>query len=293
MATQIRYISSVVHETAKNKKYQVVATTQMQVQFDLEPNPALRVGPDAALNLAGVPNLGDAYRYNSSYMENVLCIERDSKQRGIEHYHWFDVTIQYESPLDGSGYESNPLLERTKYSYGFVQFQKQTEKDIGGFLIKNSAGDAFVDKPTIDDSRPAIRVKRNEPYFPVATMQQYQDAVNTDIVRINGVNYPVGTLKMQNIESGDIQERNGLTFYTVTYTLEYQRGEWPMVLLDQGFRYLSGGVLKTAVSPDDNRTPLATASLLNGSGGLLAVGGTPTYLSWDVYKQKAFSVLGL
>ncbi len=293
----IRYISSDVEESFQGRRYQIHATTQMQVQYSLTDTVAERKGPadalDAVWGSVRVPQINDFYRYNSNTMTDVFCVDRKCKQRGIEHYHLFDITLQYESWLDSGGYELNPFMEPTRYSYAFAQFQKAIKRDIGNNYIKDSAGSMYNDIPTIDDSRPVITVKRNESSFPIGIATLYQDAVNTDVVRINGNTFPVGTLKVQNITSGDPQTRQGIDFYAVTYTLEYRREGWAMLLIDEGFFYLSGGVRKQAVDPADNRTPSPTPVLLDGAGGRMAVGGTPTFLSYDVYKQKALSPLGL
>jgi len=292
MATEIRYISS---EVTEDEKLNVTAKMQLQVQFDVTDTVANRKGPPDALGLAGLPQIGDGYRYNSSRMDLVYCNRRTAKQRGIEHYHLFDVDLDFKSFVSEGGFDINPLSMPPKYSYPSELFQSVLEKDLNDVYIRNPAGDFYSEPVMVDDSRPDIRVTRNEPTAPDTIMETYQNAMNSTTVTINNRTYAAKTLKIKSITAGDPQIWGGsIQYYTVVYDLQLRREGWEIKLLAKGSRSFDEG---NGVTPepikDERGCVIPGESFLDASGLKISSSGTPYTQTFVGYKSLNFRTLGL
>lgn len=245
---------------------------------------------------AGVPRVGDVYPDDLGATATRVSVEQDP---GI--FLLWRVTVEYETVTGNQNQaaeDEDPLNRPAELEWSFAQFTKVADQDIDGNMITNSAGDPFDPPPEIDDSRPVLRIARNEAGFSAATAVEFMDAVNDDAF-FGG---QPGQVKVANI-SAVRQFENGIPFWRVVYEFHFRREGWSLQILDRGYRILVGGVPEPVVEDVKNpgggtetfqevREPI----LLNGAG--LPKPSTPppspgVYLSFDVYKTKTFAVLGL
>lgn len=196
------------------------------------------------------------------------------------------VTVEY-GPFDATTFGANPIDHPLKISWGTAKFEKAVEKDINGVAIVNSAGDYFDPPPTIDDSRTILRITKNLATFDPTIAHDFKDSINSDTWH----GYPPRTWKVEDI-TAELKFNAECGWYEeVTFELALNPDLWKKEILDQGLRKLSGG--SQANIKDTNGEDITSPMLLNGSGAPLAPLGTPTYLLFQVYKERAFSGLGL
>ena len=74
------------------------------------------------------------------------------------------VTVEY-APYDPTQFPENPLNHPIKISWGENRFEQTCFEDRNGNPVVNSAGDYFDPPIAIDDSRPTLRIVRNEPSY--------------------------------------------------------------------------------------------------------------------------------
>jgi hypothetical protein len=216
---------------------------------------------------------------------------RATRWRGVSVSTWkgWTVTAEYSSEFELS---TTPTSDPAIISWNTEQFQKPAIWDLNGDAIVNSAGDLFDPPNMMDDSRRIVTIQKNLAAVP-AWILDYQDAVNSDSFSVDGFSIGVGKAKMQSVAVAPKESRNSISFYPVTFTICLQRDGWKLEPLDCGFRFKSGNQRKVAVS--DDATSPSTPVLLNGSGGVLANPTTANavFLSFDIYKTRAFSSLPL
>lgn len=199
------------------------------------------------------------------------CISEDGLQ-------WI-VTLTY-GKLDR---EPNPLDQRPDYQWGFAQFQKSIDKDINGEAILNSAKDPFSEPIEIDDSRPVLKVTRNEFAFDPALASKYRDAVNATTFK----GYKAGQVKVSNISSVETKDENIGYYWKTSYEFHFNPEGWDKVLLDQGYRqFVSSKKLNILVQG----VPATEPVLLDGNGYALPSGGTPKFKEFRVYPRLPFTI---
>jgi hypothetical protein len=149
----------------------------------------------------------------------------------------------------------------------------------------------------MDDSRRSCTVQKNMSAVP-SWILDYQDAVNNDTFSVDGFSIAVGQAKMQNVTVSEWQIRGSTAFRTVTFTIHFQRDGWALRPLDAGFRERTSGGPPDGIvnikNPDDGENVTAPVPL-DGSGVALADPSVTNnvFLSFDVYKTRAFSSLPL
>jgi hypothetical protein len=196
------------------------------------------------------------------------------------------VTVDY-GPYDPTTFPENPLQHPLKISFGSGRFERVVDQDINGNAVSNSAGDYFDPPPTIDDSRPTIRVVRNEQTYNPQYAISWKDTVNTDTF----FGFGPGQVKLAQ-PLGELEYSPVIGFYVVvTYEFEINPAGWKKEILDQGLRKLGGGGQVACV--DENGQPVTSPVLLDGAGGQLATGGDPAFMEFEVYQKAAFSGLAL
>jgi hypothetical protein len=196
------------------------------------------------------------------------------------------ITVQY-GPWTSKPREENPLDEPEEVEIGGEQRDRICDRDRTGAAVVNSAGDYF-DPPVVrDESRPTLTIVRNEAYDSPDLSAEYSDTIND----ANFFGADAGTVKC-----GTITRRRqwhqavpGGFYWKTTYPFSLNRDGWRKSILDQGLRQVVSGARKQ-ITVDGQ---LATSPvLLNGSGAILAVAGTPVYRGFDVYEAKDFGAFG-
>jgi hypothetical protein len=251
------------------------------------------VGPKAvkaALTLA----IGQPYRIGTSGTDawfeedlgavlksvDLTCDSPDGRQ--------WTVTAQY-GPWTTKPREESPLDEPEEVEIGGEQYERICDADVAGAAVTNSAGDYFDPPVTRDDSRPSLVIVRNEAYDAPDLSADYSDTVNdaTFFGQAAG-----------NVKCGVITRRRqwhqavpGGFYWKTTYPFSLNRDGWNKSILDQGLRRLEGTPAQRKQIAVDGQ--LATSPvLLDGSGGVLAPGGTPVFRSYQVYPSRDFSAFG-
>lgn len=232
---------------------------------------------------SGLPTIGTAHPSDALAWCVSLDVQNSNPWKG------WTVTAEYSSEFELS---TTPTSDPAIISWNTEQFQKPAIWDLNGDAIVNSAGDLFDPPNMMDDSRRIVTIQKNLAAVP-SWILDYQDAVNSDSFSVDGFSIGVGKAKMQSVAVAPKESRNSISFYPVTFTICLQRDGWKLEPLDCGFRYKSGNQRIVAVS--DDATSPSTPVLLNGSGGVLANPTTANavFLSFDIYKTRAFSSLPL
>lgn len=257
--------------TAKNSKgvrsYQaqfcLITTSQTDRPYD--------VGSHPSLPLIGSPHPDDP---------TAFCTDLDVVNS--DPWAGWTVTAAYSTEREIS---ENPLLERAVITWGSDQFQRPAVIDKFGNLIVNSAGDPFDPPAMIDDSRVSCTVTKNVSAAP-SWLLEYHNATNSDSFIIDDVPVAARTAKVQAVSLGEWQSRSGIDYRVLSYTLSFQYEGWPLVLLDQGMRKISGSK-RVPIPNADSPVPL------DGTGQPIA---EPTYLNavsgtFYVYREVPFSAL--
>ena len=217
--------------------------------------------------------------------EFAFALKIDTVEEGVDGCNWI-VTVEY-GPYDPTQFPENPLNHPIKISWGENRFDQVVFEDINGNPVVNSAGDYFDPPVTCDDSRPTLRIVRNEPTYIPQYALTWKDTTNLDTF----YGFAPGTVKMSTpLGELDYNPICGF-YYIVTYQFEINPNGWAKQILDQGMRQIVSGS-KTNILDDDG-TPITAPIPLKGNGKKLVTGGTPVALTFNVYQQSDFSQLNL
>lgn len=178
---------------------------------------------------------------------------------------------------------SNPLSEPADIQWSFSQFSRVVDYDIYNNAILNSAGDPFQ-SIEIDDSRPVLTVSKNEAAFLPLLAAQYKDAINGTPF----LGAPVNTVKVASISSQRQRDQIYGFYWKTSYVFDFNLETWTKKILDQGLRAIQGGTVRPI--KDEAGGHVSSPVLLDGAGGKLPSGGTPVFLSKDVYKVLPFNI---
>jgi hypothetical protein len=232
---------------------------------------------------SGLPLIGDTHPSDALAWCVSLDVQCPNPWKG------WTVTAEYSSEFQLS---VTPTSDPAIITWGTEQFQKPAEYDNDFNAITNSAGDGFDPPYMMDDSRRVATIQKNVAVSP-SWLLDYQDAVNSDAFNIGDVAILAGQAKMQAVSIGPAERRNNTLFYPLSFTISIQRDKWKLEPLDMGFRYKDGNDRKVIVN-DDGTIPTAPV-LLNGAGGVLMnpSSASAVFLSYNIYKTRAFSSLPL
>lgn len=181
----------------------------------------------------------------------------------------------------------NPLLRPARVRYVALKYQEVVERDNANLTVRNAAGDPFDPPVQIERARLGMTVSLNQALFDPETIRDFVGSVNSH----EWAGLPAYAVRMVDLDSGDRTYENGVWFWPVVYTFAFHPSGWnPVSYLNQGANYKLNG--KLVRFTDDKGTPLRNG-LLTATGGKLAVGGTPTFVDYDVYPEADFRQLKL
>lgn len=203
------------------------------------------------------------------------------------------VTVNY-GPYDAQTFGPNPIDHPLKISFGFAKYEKVVDKTVpdedgNTEAIVNSAGDYFDPPPVKDDSRPLIKITRNEPTYDPLRAKEWKDAINQDAW--NG--FDPGTVKCGEIAAELAWSQECQFYYIVNYEFEIEPDGWALEVLDQGLRSYDTSTEKQVAIADEKGEPVTSPVLLDGDGQQLAGGADPVFLTFDVYNKRDFVDLKL
>jgi hypothetical protein len=236
----------------------------------------------------------------------------------------WDVLVEYRTFGESgpsNGLDPNPFSRGAEIDWSYVPYQKpfywarkynepQKAKNGrpfgGGFATKetpvmNSAGVLYNPPPVADDSRLMATIQKNMASTP-AFILNYQDAINSDAVKIDGIPFPKFTLKSAVRVSRWIQEGK-YRYRQVTLLIQYREEGWDFEIQDKGYEELSRSLAPAVAGfvpvaalkkiTDRNGAFIKEPYLLDGKGKVLQPGKDPVYFVYRKYKELPFSRLPL
>jgi len=247
-------------------------------------------GPVVARAATGIPRVGDAHPQDSWLKcSNIRAVPVGPLL--------FKVYADYEVRFGDAGQGESPLDQAAEHEWFVIESVEPIDEDADGNPIVNAVNEAFDPPIQREFADPAVRITRNEATFSASNSANYANKVNSDSITIDGLNIGPGYAKMKSI-TGTSFIYGSETYYRVTYTIHLRAGGWQRRVLNQGYRYWTGEYLddgsKQIVRAEDaNGQPLSHPVLLAADGKKLPDGGSPVWLSFDVYEEIAFGPLNL
>jgi len=259
--------------------------------FRVETNSKLD-GPAVVLathSVSGHPQLPiqlyTSYTSGNDSDPEALCISVNADEEGESMRSWI-VTAQFSTAPPGNPeqFSTNPLNDAALYSLGFDQFQSLAlfEND-GTTPVVTKNGEWYDPPPEKDDSRPVYMVRRNESYISLPFIIYAKDSVNASAWK----GCAPRTVKLKNITTGEIQQRNQFSYYTVTYEFHLNPDTWDLRVLHRG-RWIYSPTISEVV---DVQEPV----LLDETGEIIPPGSDvePYYRTHRVYRAPDFNSFGL
>lgn len=251
-----------------------------------------------------IPKAWASYAIGNDVNLYVVLKDRDTKLHTYTDTGalWI-VTSKWSKPGEDEEEDdsrTNPLTRPTKYRIEWSNYTRiiREEPTGAGRKIVNSAGDAFADPLEQDDQRPVLVAVRNVSSL-VDILRvgiEYKNAVNTNDF------YGAGKheAKVQSITAGDLQEEEGIQFYTMTIRVEFNDESWDVKIFDQGMRYFklpgdkAAGVEPVAAK-DKEGTPLGAPINLQDDGTRLGAGLDAGTIDppFETYPERDFDGLGI
>lgn len=237
-------------------------------------------GAATARDAVGVPAIG------AIHPEDARAFCSGKSANAAEDRVTWAVTCQYTTrPQTKCADEisDNPLDDPPDISIGLSRYQEVVNQDRDGDPINNSAREQFNPLPERDASRLVITIVRNEEELNPQQILDYQDAINSD----DWQGFEAGQLKInitpdrQVYTSGD----TCIVYWRKTYTIEV-RDTWDVKRLDEGFCKLVADKQERIKVGDKAAEYPANPVLLDGSGAVLADGGNPVFLTFEIYENE-------
>jgi len=259
-------------------------------------------GPAVVVNYSGLPALFDPYSSGNDSDPYALLVSKKPREEGEGHKSWI-VTCEYRSDAISAEVGSNPLTDQVKYSCGFDQFSEIARQTSFGQRIINSVDQVFTPPPEVDQSRPVYIVQRNEAYINLPGIVDLSDSVNQYAWK----GCAPRTVKVKSITPGEIQNRNGLEFYSVRYEFHINWLTWDLRILNQATRYNSAAAgadpvyvpLPQGTEPmtlyvKDDR-PVPRGAIVSSDAAFYdeksSAAGNVVYLRYRHYKERNFSAM--
>lgn len=241
--------------------------------------------------------------YLTPHLQNAFYTRRDILLNAPTALHWTARVKWSTKPVSTSererNEEPNPLNRRNKVSLLSLEFQEYDWQDAKQKALRNSAGDMYDPLP-FPRSHPIIQIRRNIDTYNADWSVVYPNSTNSANVTISDGKVSYTLLAdyglMKTLTVGELQEENGVEFYESSCTIHVSTNtdrKWKLRMIDEGYRYKSGSDMKrfSELDKDGTATNSPVKNLLNGSGGALAVGGTPVFNDFDQFTESDWNAL--
>lgn len=228
---------------------------------------------------AGLPVIGSTYSDDSAAYCRSLSVANP------EPYAGWTVTASYSTERTIS--TSDPSLDGVLVSWSSEIYQEPIFVDKDGDAVVNSAGDYFVDPvPTRQSSHLIAKIRANLLTIPTWVLS-YQNAVNNASVTIDGLSVAIRKAKVQRIEIGEEQLRNGTVFRQLSYEVHLRNDDWKLRPLDAGFRSKNGSNDMLQIINDGDGSEVTQPALLDGSGARLdnPTPATAVFGEYEIYPE--------
>ncbi|QDU62175.1 hypothetical protein Pan216_30420 [Planctomycetes bacterium Pan216] len=233
------------------------------------------------LSAEALPKRGDLFAPDPA----AICKTRLAQPHGDEATtELWRVTIQFATATGDE--QDNPLERPADISWDMAQFREDVRVDEDGIPIRSSAGQPYDPAPQRDQSRPTLRIVRNEASYSASLPVEFSDSVNSDYF----FGAAPGVAKCAKI-AGRRATEGELTYWVVTYEFHFKHDGWPLRLEDQGTYELKDG--KPKQIKDTDGIPITEPEFLDGNGNKLPAEDPPVVGEFRIYRSRAFAVLNL
>ena len=293
-----------------SKSWQVItddpATEQLEIKID-----------------GRCPRIGDPYSGGSQFDQFATC-RSVTVQQEDNRIEW-TIEAEYSTAKSKQDkddqIEPNPLLQPAKIFWEFNHYSKPVDRAISSNIITsattdvpivNAAYDPFAPAPEIDDVRLSLRVEKNFSSYDVIQAYEYTNVINQDVY----LGADARTWKIREIsnDAGEQTKDIGdppitIVYYPVKFVFDFRKETWDLRILNAGYRCIVTGLGKshciegtTTQMASTNAGIRAQAERVNfpwplsTNGTQLSSSGDATgmnYLTFQVYQEKPFSVLGI
>jgi hypothetical protein len=234
--------------------------------------------------------IGEPYVTSTESDSASVCIGKNASCNSEDGKRW-DVTVSYGD--NSKVEEQNPLAEPADISWSFAQFTRPVDIDCDSVAILNAASDPYSEPIETDDSRPVLKVTRNEAGFDPALANAYRDATNSD----SFMGFSPGCCKVSNISATRTKFANpelGDFYYVTSYEIHFNPDGFDRKILNAGLRELvevDGEIVKKPILIAGQ--PVSEPHLLDENGKALEQGGEPVFRTHRLNNRLPFSIFDL
>jgi hypothetical protein len=290
-----------VDETRCNRTYTNVIKIEVG-QFD---------GVLNVINQCGV-RIGDTYRFP---LYSAAATEQDTgsfaqsiraevaSEQGAGGITQWKVTVEY-GPFDvyhflGTGYIAQGIVDPTarhvEVYWDSAKYRISRVEDFSDppLPYRNTAGDPLMDTPEFEETRPVLKIVRNETRYNEVLANYYRDTVNSDVF----LGCPPKTVKCRDIKGELHYDPDVGNFYQVTYEFEFRVDEeghgFTQRILNAGLRYKKNGTGEPVNAVDSDGQQVNDPVLLKEDGDKLPSTDDPYYLEFTEFPEVEFIDLNI
>lgn len=234
---------------------------------------------------AGTPHEADAL---------ATCRGIDVTERTQRDPWGYDVTVEYSTDTPEIQSDDDPLAERVKKRWKGKRGSKITGKDRNGKPILNVVGDRYSNPPELPYALATLTYVRNEATFDGTLTLDYVNTINSTTFS----RAAIGTLLCAEIDAEE-QFKKNRSYWTVTYTFEYDRAGWQPKLLEEGINKKNGtgaAAKREPILDGTFKQPIREPIPLDGDGQPIPINDLPdaaVYTEKLMFREKDFTQLGL
>lgn len=211
---------------------------------------------------------------------------------------FYIVTITYSND-----YKSQPQDERPEVSWEDEEFTTVLMEDRNGNPVINAAGDRYEEPIEVSESRPVLRVVRNESFFDQLQAYKYNRSTNSDTF----YGAVPGTMRVK--VTGRQMWRDDQEYWQVTYVFRYDPTGWQPQVLEQGLHQIvsspdpiGGGTIDVKVRCTTKGKDAHDSEPVNYSVPIDADGkqidpdslpGAAVYTEWEHLEPLPYNALGV
>jgi hypothetical protein len=271
---------------------------------------AVTDGPYTVRQHPELPKHGDTFQNGPSgeVDQSASLVGRKISLREIENSRkvWRAVLRYTNNPggLPARDPEDPPLLpwnEPPQISTHAAKDKQAILFDLNDRLIASSAGEPYDPVQERDLTKFILRIVRNLQFVDVAFNATYRDCINSDPF----FGCDPDTVKVETPGTVDKLWFGNTPYYQETWEFAINMEEWLLRLYDYGMyrKVGEGATAKLELLRDLHNVALTAPRLMDGDGGVLAIGGSPVFISpdqtdlgknyFEIYRRKAFGPLNL
>lgn len=236
----------------------------------------------------------------------AYCISSHARQEVEDDHKCWLVTSRYSTvpPNNPGSLDTNPLLDAPLLSFQsdtFTQVAREgirydtatgnSQQQTQPGPLRNSVGEVFRPGVEMDFCRGVFVVRRNVAYV--------DPSVLTIVNCVNAVPWrscPARTVKCRSVVSGDVQQRNNISYYSVSGEFHFDPRTWDVFVLNQASKYKNSAGKWIQLEPGTDKVTIYTDEAGLVAGQKVASTANPTvqqiYRRYRVYPEVNFSTFG-